>query len=69
MAFDYSKLNGLIVEKFGTQAEFAKRIGLSEHSLSLKLNNKSYWKQSQIKVCCEVLGIHKKDIVKYFFVY
>ena len=37
MSFDYSKLAGAIHEKFRTQANFAKAIGLSERSLSLKL--------------------------------
>ncbi|MCZ4005815.1 DUF739 family protein, partial [Lactobacillus gasseri] len=31
MAFDFRKLNGRIVEKYGTQYNFAKALGLSEH--------------------------------------
>ena len=38
MAFDYSKLRGKIVEKFGTQTEFSKAMNLSERTMSLKLN-------------------------------
>ena len=41
----YSKLIGRIAEKVGTQSEFAARIGLSERSVSLKLNGKVGWKQ------------------------
>lgn len=37
--YDYSKLNGRIVEICGTQANYAKAINLSERSVSLKLNN------------------------------
>ena len=40
MAFDYSKLKGKIVEVFGTQSNFAKAVGMSERTLSCKLNNK-----------------------------
>jgi hypothetical protein len=39
MEFDYSKLNGRIVEIFGTQLNFSVAMGLSERSISLKLNN------------------------------
>ena len=67
MAFDYSKLDGLITEKFKTRSEFAKQIGLSERSLSLKMNGISFWKQPQIKKCCEVLGISDTEIPAYFF--
>ena len=38
MAYDYAKLNGRIIEKCGTQAVFAERMGLSERTVSLKLN-------------------------------
>ena len=40
MAYDYSKLLGRITEKFGTQARFSGAMGMSERSLSLKLNSK-----------------------------
>lgn len=41
--YDYRKLRGRIKEKFGTQAEFSKNIGLSEVSVSNKLNNVVDW--------------------------
>ena len=37
--FDYSKLRGRIVEMFGTQCKFAEANGISDRSMSLKLNN------------------------------
>lgn len=40
MPFDYAKLTGLIVEKYGTRGKFAKSLGVSERTLSLKLNDK-----------------------------
>lgn len=67
MKYNYSKLNGLIVEKFGTQACFAKAMGLSERTISLKLNSKVYWTQKEIELACELLGIDRKDIATYFF--
>ena len=44
MLFDYSKLNGLINQKYATRVNFATKIGLSENSLSSKMNNKQPWK-------------------------
>ena len=65
---DYSKLLGRIVEKYGTQFNFAKILGISERSLSLKLNSKVGFKQSEIVKSCELLGIEDVEIAEYFFV-
>ena len=67
MAYDYSKLNGKIVEVCGTQAVFAEKMGLSERTISLKLNNKVPWKQPEITKACEILGIPESKIQVYFF--
>lgn len=67
MPYDYSKLYGLIAEKCGTQAVFAEKIGLSERSVSLKLNGKIGWKQGEIAKACEVLDISPENIPTYFF--
>lgn len=34
-SYDYRKLRGRIKEKFGTQAEFSKRLGISEVSVRI----------------------------------
>lgn len=67
MPYDYSKLRGRIVEKFGNGKNFSKEIGLSERSLSLKMNGKISWKQSEIVKACEILCIEQLDIPAYFF--
>ena len=67
MSYDYSKLNGRIVEKCGTKAAFARKIGLSERSVSLKLHNKVPWKQTEIQKSAEVLEFPISDIQSYFF--
>ena len=67
MSYDYSKLYGLLAEKCGTQAVFAEKIGLSERSVSLKLNGKIGWKQKEIAKICDVLDISPKNIPTYFF--
>lgn len=40
MAFDYSKLRGRIIEKYGSQTAFVKSFGTSENTFSMKMNNK-----------------------------
>ena len=66
MKFDYRKLKGLIVEKYGSQREFAKEMGWSERTMSLKMNNKRPWKQQDIKKACKLLKIKDEDIEIYF---
>ena len=67
MPYNYSKLLGRIVEKFGTQANFAEKLGLSERSMSLKLNGRVGWKQTEISKACEILEILPAEIPAYFF--
>ena len=65
--YDYSKLNGRIIEVCGSQAEFAKRMKMSEHSVSHKLNNKTNFKQDDIDRALTVLHLEKASIPDYFF--
>ena len=65
--FDYSKLSGRIIEKCGTRKDFAKAIKVSYASLSLKLNNKSYFSQAEIQRAIPVLGIEQGSVSTYFF--
>lgn len=65
--YDYSKLCGKITEVCGTQARFAAKMGVSEHSISLKLNNKVDFKQTEIVRAAGILGISAADYGVYFF--
>lgn len=67
MAFDYSKLRGRIVEKFGSQMSFAKAMDISERTLSLKMSGKRTWKQPEICLAINLLGLSNDDIQDYFF--
>lgn len=67
MNYDYSKLAGRIVEIFGTRAAFAEQMGVSEHSISCKLNNKTPWKQTEMAQASRLLGFPLSDLQLYFF--
>lgn len=67
MSFRYNKLRGRIIEKFGTQSEFAKKIGMSEQIITAKLAGKSSFTQGNIIAWCETLDIDQNDIGDYFF--
>lgn len=67
MAFNYNKLRGRIIEKYGTQGRFAKAMGVSERTLSLKLNNKIFFSQDEITKISELLNIVSDEIQVYFF--
>lgn len=67
MSFKYNKLRGRIVEICGTQAEFAKKINLTEQSLTAKLAGRIKFSQDEILRWCEVLDIDLNEIGVYFF--
>lgn len=67
MPFNYAKLKGRIIEMTGSQSNFAKKIGLSERALSLKMNNKTRWKQDEIIEAVKILEIPDNEIPEYFF--
>lgn len=67
MSFDYSKLRGRIKEKYETQAAFAKDLGISERTLSLKMRGKRAWTQGEIDRAIFLLELSEKDIPEYFF--
>ena len=67
MSLNYAKLNWKISEVCGSQARLAKKIGLSEHTVSKKLNQRAEFKASEILKIAQVLGINCQEIGDYFF--
>ena len=65
--FDYSKLRGRIKEIFEFEVTFAKALGMSKTSLSMKLNGKGDFTQSEIMKACNLLDIPNEEINVYFF--
>lgn len=67
MAYDYRKLRGRIIEKYGTLKNFALDMKWSERTLSLKMNCKVFWKQPEIMKATKLLDIPNDEVTKYFF--
>lgn len=67
MEFDYSKLRGKIAEKFRTQSRFAKEMGMSDRMMSLKLNNRVYFRQDEMFRAAQLLAFPVEDMYLYFF--
>ena len=67
MEFDFSKLLGRIVEKYGTRSAFAEVWGKTESFLSNRLNNKIHFDANEIHEICELLEIPFVEIPVYFF--
>ena len=68
LKFDYSNLLSELKRLSITQEEFALGIGTNPSTLSLKLNNKAYFKQVEMEKACKMLNIPQSDIGAYFFV-
>ena len=70
VGFDFRKLEGRIVERFGTRLKFAEAAGYTKSQLSARLNNKVDFSLSEIYELCtpELLDIPVADIPAYFFI-
>lgn len=67
IVFNYSKLRGRIAEKYKQHAAFAKALGISTRSLSLKLTGKTEFRPSEIIKAIQLLELTNNDISAYFF--
>ena len=69
MTFNYNRLIGRIIEKFGTRKAFAKACGFSEETISKKLSGKMSITTNDIVKwsSAELLDIDRQDIPDYFF--
>lgn len=65
--YQYRKLIGRIVEVYGTRKAFAEALGLSENSLSLKLNGKTGFSQDDIIEWSKLLNISQDEYGSFYF--
>ena len=68
MALKHSKLRGRIVEKYGTQKDFATALGQSENWVSNKMNDISPFSKADMEKWLELLDIAQTEIYDYFFI-
>lgn len=61
------KLASLIDERFTMRKDFAKALGISEQSLSKRLNNKAKWSALEMRKAVSLLKIPDKEVDSYFF--
>lgn len=56
------------IEKSGYKKSFiAEQLGITSYGLTLKINNKSEFKASEITILCKLLKIGAKDREAIFF--
>ena len=67
MEFDFSKLRGRIVEKFGTLERFAAAMERTKGWISNRMNNVVPWDGLEIHEACVLLEIDASEIPAYFF--
>lgn len=67
LRFDYSRLRGRIIEKFGSQKFFCEAIHMSPTALTLRLSGKTYFTQGEIARANKLLEIPVGAISEYFF--
>lgn len=67
MVFEYRKLRGRIVEKFGTYGNFAEDINVSLVTVSNKLRGVTQFSQDDIVLWCKALEIPLTESGVYFF--
>lgn len=65
--FDYSKLLGRIREYGLTQEKVAESIGISNGTMSAKLNNKANFTSKEMIRISRMFDISKDDMGAYFF--
>ena len=66
MEKDFSKLIGLIVEKFGSRTAFCKAWGKAPEYLSRRLNNATEFDANDMIEIIALLGIDPNNINTYF---
>ena len=67
MPFSYNKLRGRIYEKYKSQESFAKALGVSKNTVSLKMTGNIGFSQKDIIDWSKKLDISEEEYSEYFF--
>lgn len=60
MPYTYNKLKGRITELYGTQGNFAKKVGISKNSMLKKLTSKTEFSKKDIIQWFILLNLYKE---------
>lgn len=63
----YPKLEGRIKERFGTQCNLAKEMGVNQSFISSRLTGRTPFDVSEIAAFCKALDIPIEEAHRYFF--
>ena len=63
----YGRVREKIKGIFGTQAAFAKAMGMSHFAISSRLNSTIDWSLHEIEKACQLLNIPIERVGEYFF--
>ena len=67
MNYETNKLKTRIIERFGSYAAFAEKLGMEKSTLSKLINEGREWKGSTMMKAVELLEIPATEIESYFF--
>ena len=67
MKRDYSELRKRIRSIYPRLADFAKDMGMTPSTLSLKLTGRSEWTRVEIEKVRRLLGLTVEELLFYFF--
>ena len=67
MGFNYAKLRGRIIEKFGSIDAFGNKLKISKAQLSKKLNGKAGFSQADIIEWSDILDIDLSEVGLFFY--
>ena len=65
--YNYSKIKGKIKELGLTQSDFARKIGITEQTLSLRFSNKRSFRQDEITKIMALFSEPIENVHIYFF--
>ena len=63
----YNKLKGRIIEKYGSQGKFAAALGMTENTVSRKMQDKVEFSKDDMVRWAELLDIDPSEFWDYFF--
>lgn len=67
LGFEYRKLRGRIVEKYGTLNAFFEKLKITNVQASKKINGKAGFSQEDIVEWCDLLDIDLIDVGPFFY--